>query len=937
MNAQNIQLGLRLSEHAMREPVAWLIGGCDSAEWLRELMRAGVSLMDARLFVLPMSRTDLNPRGALVVVDRGDKHELPTARFEPYGCVAGMLYLPTHAVVAPAVTDEQVRRLVPFDVAVFHPAIGVVGFEHDDALRAVDLIAPPARRDVNWDCATPGTALNGRLVSIEPEFTPTIEMIEQMGRDDIGSEAKEKLPPAPDEPKDTKSRNLFRRMQHGMGSAVYGVTSKIPGSEDASPTWINSLEDWAQRQMNRASSAIESLRQKEINRLLSMLENDPEAGLRHAIPLSGGAGARGLAPPSNTLGTNPVNFSLSGLAGGGAVDPWDISWEKQQQLMQRYRDLAAREGRLKRFRRAAYIYASLLGDIESAANVLAEGGHHREAAVLYRDRLNRPKAAAECLEKGGLYAEAIQLYEQIDEYECAAAVYEKIEQWDQANACFRKAVEQRLAKSDRIGAAKLLENKLDETDEAIEVLRGGWPNHAQARVCLSSMFELMANTDRSDRAMATAKEMSADTSIDVGRASELAQVLADQKQSWPKRDEMDTIVGLVHTIAARHLRHCDTSRSAPFMRAIEKLAPEDRLLASDTHRYVLNRKKKSIAKPKADSRRSSKAFGSLPTVSHSRVFRLPKMGDGKWVMASGAIEGFYAVHSGSGEFTVARSAWNEEWYQTLAWSTILPFELVVDHRMSQNPIALSWNTPLETFHFPPTDALPGVEAGTPDWLPQSTLACAVRYGRAWVLHGTVAENGELALSHFSADGNLVDSMDVALSQEVMASLAHEENPPTPCLHVHRDAVYLGLGRALMKFVKNGEAIEVETRFLSQFIEGIVCAAPFARNRFLCRHIKGGTLIWDDVGCAESVLVCADEEGMRSCFTNNSGMLVVAVYSEPKRTELRVFRTTNGKVEHVVTHMYPMSLPVAMMPVGHGDSFAALLENGVMPIFEIDVP
>lgn len=93
---------------------------------------------------------------------------------------------------------------------------------------------------------------------------------------------------------------------------------------------------------------------------------------------------------------------MSGLRGGRPGDVWQTPWEIHQRLVERYRQAANRELLLGRHRRAAYIFANLLGDFASAANALQQGRFYREAAILYRERLNNLAAAAKCLEAGGL-------------------------------------------------------------------------------------------------------------------------------------------------------------------------------------------------------------------------------------------------------------------------------------------------------------------------------------------------------------------------------------------------------------------------------------------------------------------------------------------------------------------------------------------------------
>ena len=109
-------------------------------------------------------------------------------------------------------------------------------------------------------------------------------------------------------------------------------------------------------------------------------------------------------------------------------------------MSRKYHELAGRELRLGRYRRAAYIYAELFGNIELAASALVTGHHWREAAVLYRNRLHRPDKAARCLEQGGLWTEAIALYEELAEHEKAGDLYRQLDQPDHARQAYRAAI-----------------------------------------------------------------------------------------------------------------------------------------------------------------------------------------------------------------------------------------------------------------------------------------------------------------------------------------------------------------------------------------------------------------------------------------------------------------------------------------------------------------
>ena len=132
-----------------------------------------------------------------------------------------------------------------------------------------------------------------------------------------------------------------------------------------------------------------------------MLQNNPDEGLRYALPMQGDA-HRGIGAAGWELTTRDVDFQLSRLGGGQAADFWNLDEQWRKKLFNQYRQCAQREISLGRHRRAAYIFAELMGDHNSAAATLADGGHFREAAVLYKERLRQPRQAADCLRRGGL-------------------------------------------------------------------------------------------------------------------------------------------------------------------------------------------------------------------------------------------------------------------------------------------------------------------------------------------------------------------------------------------------------------------------------------------------------------------------------------------------------------------------------------------------------
>ena len=162
--------------------------------------------------------------------------------------------------------------------------------------------------------------------------------------------------------------------------------------------------------------------------------------------------------------------------------------------------MAARELHLGRNRRAAYIYAELCDDLGAAAAALVAGSHFREAAVLYRDRLKQPLEAARCLEQGRLWAEALQAYEKLEEFEKAGDLAARLDQPEDAARLYHSAVALARRRDDSLGAARLLDSKLNLPDDALEQLLGGWKSTSQSKACVGEAYRLFGRLGRHDAA-----------------------------------------------------------------------------------------------------------------------------------------------------------------------------------------------------------------------------------------------------------------------------------------------------------------------------------------------------------------------------------------------------------------------------------------------------
>jgi tetratricopeptide (TPR) repeat protein len=474
-------------------------------------------------------------------------------------------------------------------------------------------------------------------VSVEPEQMPSPTGVIEAGRDDIGSDAPDVLPPADDE---SKLAQFISR------AAVPPL--KLLGMLPA----FGGVAGWAAEKLSGISKSLNEARFRELERLRKMLEKDPDEGLRHAIPLRD-VGTRGRATPGWRLGTRDVNFSLSSLFGGGgrAGDPWYVPPDMVARLTQRYREAANRELRLGRYRRAAYIFAELLGDFPSAATALEQGRHFREAALLYRDHLKNARKAAECLEHGGLLSEAIAIYDELGMHEKSGDLHTTLEQYEAAAASYRAQVVSYVSKHQLVPAAGLLETKLKAPEEALELLTEAWPWSDSAGECLRESFALLARLGRHAETSSRLGKLRGETPP-AGKGPTLANVLSHVATTYPEESVRLLSADATRVVAAAVLPGVEGEAKRSVARAVARVAPEDRLLARDVERFLAQPPPRPALPP---PRRRVMRSADDPVVL--RQFRLPDGVTWRVVVASPGNAGFLALGSVSNGVLLLRGTW----------------------------------------------------------------------------------------------------------------------------------------------------------------------------------------------------------------------------------------------------------------------------------------
>jgi len=849
-----IPVRFRYSAIAARPAAAWLVEGTSAAEWLAELVAAELPLATAKLRLVPTSSLDLTPCGVLVAdvapPAHGPQGALKSPRIHAYGLVHRRLYLPVEAVWEPNVAGAELEALLDDDAAVYvwHPRAGLLRFGPTGVLRVSDLVAAPPPRAERWDLAVPGIALSTKLTTLEPEFTPSAQQVLEEGRGDIGTQRPdaERMPPSPNEAASGPMAGLGRAVERGLAGGLLWLAQKLPqgaggaGGPERKDSWLNSLEEWAASKLQRISESLEAARNRELHRLMNLLQNDPDEGLKFALPMGGGEN-RGIAPPSSTLGPRNVDFRLGNLGGGGPTDTWDMPWEMQRKLVERYRELAAREIQLGRHRRAAYIFAELLNDIQTAANTLEDGRHYREAAAIYEDKLKRPLEAARCLRRGGLRTEAIAIFERLDEHETVGDLYAELEQTEEAHAAWRRAVAVKLKVDDVLGAAVLLERKLNDVDEAYERLTAAWPHTKQASLCLTTAFGLLARHERHDQAAALVAELP-ELRTTSWSPPTLVEVLGAQALEYPSDAVRTRAADQARVVASQRLTSptIDNEEAARLARVVGGLVPRDKLLSRDGQRFLDRRRKKVVPSAAPVARADAIQL----------VRELSLLSGVEWEAAAATDEAIYAAGFRGRELVVVRTDWNgstpevpsspkwivdqadaERWI-ALAVDPYVIGDRVMLHVCGAEPLA-------STHYFMPNDRFPTkVDVGSHRGLSRGS------YGMCVSDRGTLhiaQDGGESLLIYLHAQEKKSLTGFVALDLLGLPGGLEDCRLPLP-MFANDKGVYVGIGTNLCRIRSGTKAEIIQT---PSPITQLVGSAKGTRPRLAVAMETGGLMLWDD--------------------------------------------------------------------------------------------
>lgn len=887
------------------------------SDWLKILSQWGIAYQKLECYAVPENLSSSSPAGLFVIFSHQQVPEL-SMMTTPYQCVAKSLYIPTEAAISPHVLDHEWEEILLYERNFLHPRIGLVGFALEDQLNFNKLLHLPEFNKVDWRVARPGLPAKPPLNSIKLSMPPASDFLESLksemdtrpldeipgdGKDEESSLRKDlnelqrfllkrllNNNPAKEE-RDTSNNRSRRNMDRYDNPGGAGGASPLASFFGKASAWLNQrLED------------LEKQREKEIQRLLRMLDEDPDQALRYSIPLDGPYKNRGTAPPSSRLGQRTPDFNLGNIGGGGKADFWNLD-KHYVSLREKYQKMARQRLAEGEYRKAAYIFAHLLGDFHSAASALKQGKYYREAAALYKEHLKNPSQAALCLEEGGLVLEAIEAYKELARHEKVGDLYSSLEQLEKAKPFYEKAMAEQLRSDNYLQACRICQEKLEETDRTQRLLLEGWKTSKQGERCLLQYFEyIQLRTE------------------EVEMEQEVNWVYLHHVPEHKRRDFVSILITLNRKhkqlpkvgkdIAYEIISEQAVAGKTDLLSKLQNFVDHDPLLQVDTSRFLFKNKGH-----KAPFKDQTKTIQLDPTV--------------KWERATGLSHSLVVIGRKSKKLVIARVNWKGSveyaglpaplaagTHISIVESAIQDTQLTVlcSPSFTTTPITFEGGAYHTEFRSPLT-------INFPDWLPTGTLRfCLGRSQRPSAL--VISESdGHAQCFHYDTDGKVVATYDCLANDRLLLWEGHKVLRP---MFFRDNYFYTQMDRKILRIAMDGttEVVSSSERVLS-----LQMSQPSTAKRLVAlktMSLTGFEPSFQRLDAERNMLRTKIKHPRHLTFLASRNLLIVGENS--------------GEVYdmkyHRIVHRFPSKISVIAVTTAAGRrEFALVHQNGLIEIKE----
>lgn len=466
---------------------SFLIRNASAKEWVLELQRLKFSLQEIQIFPIP-NITANSIWGCFVICSKNLKSN-EVGKNQLCQSVFSNFFIAEKSVLLPNINDSDKALLFSEGTYIFHPEFGLVKLEEE--VNFEKLIFSPTENPIEITRPEASIFHPKKVASfyIQPESEE--DVLENLEKNTVPK--REKLPHQPlnffEKGRLAFYKNFFSSKMENKeltGSEKTEFGKKMDGFLNSfSDEKNNTIEDWQKDYENLAER-----NQKQLDKLLKMLHDNPEEALKYAIPLDPNNSSRGGAQGSFTLNKRWGDLSAFGTGnwsgvGGGGID----LGEGYFQLENQYRKTALALIQKKEYEKAAFVYLKLLKNPHQAARTLEDGKLYKEAAAIYLKHVNNKHKAAECYEKGNMTYKAIDLYEELENFSKVGDLYVSLNKRNLANQYYTKTAEILMRKNKYLNAAEVFQNKMEDINGAQKILLGGWEKKHESYNCLVKYYD----------------------------------------------------------------------------------------------------------------------------------------------------------------------------------------------------------------------------------------------------------------------------------------------------------------------------------------------------------------------------------------------------------------------------------------------------------------
>lgn len=466
-----------------------LIQSAEVRQWILEIQRMELEWQKIKVYPIP----DTSPNhlwGCLLVLPVGKKIKM-MALHEYCQLVADCLFIPENSLISPYLSPEEITKLFHNNYHIFHPEFGLV--ELSEPVDWLQVLEGPQFLDIEIKTPQAPVFIPTTIKSFQVQAVEPKEILE-----DLENQFQVEQNRLEDQP-----LSFFEKGKLAFYQEFFkNDDTNNPKEEDTkSANWFEKIfgksEDWIEG-MRTDYENLEKRNQKQLDKLMDMLQKDPNEALKYAIPLDEGGLNRGgiSSDASFKLSKRWNNFSLfpesTSSSGRGSINLGDQFYTLQEQ----YRKTAKALLEKGEHRKAAFVYLKLLKDYWQAADVLKQGKYYEDAASVYLKYLKDKKRAAECYEKGFFTEKAIELYETLKMYEKVGDLYVHLGQIETSHTYYELVVAHHKSKDQYLKASLIYRNKMKMPQKGQDTLLEGWEKNQDAFNCLNNYLNNITDEEK---------------------------------------------------------------------------------------------------------------------------------------------------------------------------------------------------------------------------------------------------------------------------------------------------------------------------------------------------------------------------------------------------------------------------------------------------------